>query len=185
VSLRISSALVPLLAVAFAGPVLAQETAPLKVAIVDVEQVLTQTEAGRERLSALDSFAGRERTRLERLQQELEDLRARIQAAQEAGTGEVEDLRRELQRKTIVFNQAAEDTAREVQQRRQTVFEEMEGLVMPVIQAIGEEGGYTLIFRNLESGLVYVDPATDITGEVIARVDANTPPPAPDDDAAP
>lgn len=184
-SLRISSALVPLLAIVLASPVLAQEAAPLKIAIVDVEQVLTRTEAGRERLSALDSFAGRERARLERLQQELEDLRTRIEAAQEAGAGEVDDLRRELQRKTIVFNQAAEDTAREVQQRRQTVFEEMEGIVMPVIEAIGEEGGYTLIFRNLESGLVYVDPAIDITAEVIARVDSSAPTRAPDGDAAP
>lgn len=182
-SFRTSSALLALLTIAsvLAAPGFAQD-APLKIAVVDVERVLTETEAGRERLSALDSFAGRERARLERLQQDLNRLRERIAAAEDSlAERELGRLRQELQRKDIVFNQAAEDVGREIQQRRRTVFEEMEEIVTPVIEAIGDEGEYTLIFRNLESGLIYVARHVDITDDVIARINADAASPAADE----
>ena len=34
---------------------------------------------------------------------------------------------------------------------------------MPVINQVGKELGYTLIFRKFESGLIYADEAIDIT----------------------
>ncbi len=34
---------------------------------------------------------------------------------------------------------------------------------MPVINQVGKEQGYTLIFRKFESGLIYADEAVDIT----------------------
>lgn len=173
-SLRISTVLAALLTVASAGLAPGQEADP-RIGVVDVERVLTETEAGQRRLAVLDSFAGRERARLERLQQELDDLRDRIAAAEDSlAQRELDRLRQELQRKTIVLNQAAEDVSREVQQRRQTVFQEMEEIVMPVIEAIGDEGRYTLIFRNLESGLIYVANHVDVTDEVIRRIDAGS-----------
>lgn len=173
-SSRLPRALLALLAIASASvPGLLAQDAPLKIAVVDVERVLTETQAGSERLAALDSFAGRERARLERMQEELNRLRERVAAAEDSlAERELGRLRQELERKNIVFNQAAEDVRREIQQRRQTVFEEMEGIVTPVIEAIGDEGKYTLIFRNLESGLIYVARHVDVTDEVIARINA-------------
>ena len=44
--------------------------------------------------------------------------------------------------------------------------------MFPVINQVGKEGGYTLIFRKFESGLIYADEAIDITDEVIQRLDA-------------
>ena len=44
--------------------------------------------------------------------------------------------------------------------------------VMPVINQVGKELGYTLIFRKFESGLIYADEAIDITKSVIQRLDA-------------
>ncbi|HXO20202.1 MAG TPA: OmpH family outer membrane protein, partial [Thermoanaerobaculia bacterium] len=44
--------------------------------------------------------------------------------------------------------------------------------VMPVINQVGKEQGYTLIFRKFESGLIYADEAIDITDLVIKRLDA-------------
>ena len=44
--------------------------------------------------------------------------------------------------------------------------------VMPVINQIGHEQGYTMIFRKFESGLIYADDAIDITSAVVQRLDA-------------
>ena len=43
--------------------------------------------------------------------------------------------------------------------------------VMPVINQVGKELGYTMIFRKFESGLIYADDAIDITGVIIQRLD--------------
>ncbi len=43
--------------------------------------------------------------------------------------------------------------------------------VMPVINQVGKDLGYTLIFRKFESGLIYADEAIDITSVVIQRLD--------------
>jgi Skp family chaperone for outer membrane proteins len=43
--------------------------------------------------------------------------------------------------------------------------------VFPIINTLGKEGGYTLIFNKFQSGLVYADEAIDITDLVIQRLD--------------
>ena len=45
---------------------------------------------------------------------------------------------------------------------------------MPAINRIGQEGGYSFIFRKYESGLIYADEAGDITEQVIQRMDAES-----------
>jgi Skp family chaperone for outer membrane proteins len=40
---------------------------------------------------------------------------------------------------------------------------------------MGEEGGYTMIFNSLQSGLVYINPTIDITDEIVRRVDEASP----------
>ena len=64
------------------------------------------------------------------------------------------------------------DAERDVQKRRQDEIEKIETAVFPIINGLGKEGGYTLIFNKFQSGLVYADDAVDITNEVIKRLDA-------------
>jgi hypothetical protein len=49
---------------------------------------------------------------------------------------------------------------------------------MPVINQVGKELGYTLIFRKFESGLIYADEAVDITASIIQRLDGAAAAPA-------
>jgi len=45
-------------------------------------------------------------------------------------------------------------------------------LIAQTIELIGQEEGYTLIFNQIQSGLVFVGPTLDITDELIQRVNA-------------
>jgi Skp family chaperone for outer membrane proteins len=49
----------------------------------------------------------------------------------------------------------------------------IERQILPVIDKLGQEQGYTLIFNKFQSGLVYADDAVDITADVITRLDAS------------
>ena len=48
-------------------------------------------------------------------------------------------------------------------------------MVAAIIETMGEEGGYTMIFISLQSGFVYIDPTIDITDEIVRRVDEASP----------
>ena len=45
-------------------------------------------------------------------------------------------------------------------------------MIAQVIDRMGEEEGYTLIFNASQSGLVYIATTLDITDEIIRRVNA-------------
>ena len=49
--------------------------------------------------------------------------------------------------------------------RRDEVLDAIEQQVMPVINQVGKERGYTLIFNKFQSGLVFADEAVDITAD--------------------
>ncbi len=45
-------------------------------------------------------------------------------------------------------------------------------MIAQIIEVMGEEDGYTLIFNAIQSGLVYIGPTLDITDEIIQRINA-------------
>lgn len=156
------------------SPAVAQDT-PLAVAVVDVQRVLTESQPGRQRTASLETEQQRLQAQGERLQQEARQIQSRI-AELEGSQAEAElaSLRQELQQKTTELNQFAEQARRDLGQRQETVLREIEQIVMPVIQAIGDERRLTLIFRKFDSGLIYTVPSVDITDDVIARIDAES-----------
>lgn len=172
------SRLLVLLAVVLVGPrvspAVAQD-APLQVAVVDVQRVLTESQPGRQRTASLEAEQQRLQAQGERLQQEAQRIQSRI-AELEGSQAEAElaSLRQELQQKTTELSQFAEQARRDLAKRQETVLREIEQIVMPVIQAIGDERRLTLIFRKFDSGLIYTVPSVDITDDVIARIDAES-----------
>ncbi len=149
------------------GVALAQDTAT-RVAVVDVERIVTESEPGRQRSATLESLQDQLQSEGERLQGEAAALRQRIEESDGADPG----LQQQLDEKMAEINEFSQRATRDLSERSQTVLQELEQIVMPVIEAIGEEGGYTVVFRKFESGILYVVPQVDITDQVIARVNA-------------
>lgn len=156
-----------LTAVAWPSAALAQD-APLRVAVVDVQRLLTDSEPGRQRSATIEALRVQLQSEGERLQAEAAALRQRIE---EAG-GVDPALQQQLDQKAAELTAFSERATRDLSQRSQAALAELDQIVMPAIQAIGDEGGYTLVFRKFDSGLVYVAPHVDITDQVIARVNA-------------
>lgn len=109
-------------------------------------------------------------------QQVLKDLQARLAAAREAGNSEaIRQLEEAVQAKDTELRRQRDDAAREYKKRQDAALVTIEAQVMPAINTVAREGGYNLVFRKFESGLVYADDAMDITNVVVARMDATTP----------
>lgn len=143
-----------------------------KIGFVDIQKILATSKAGRMLTADLERQRNAAESQLKAMQLPMADLRARI--AEDSGTLSDEErsrLKRELEDKMAAMSRAQEDATRDIQKASEKGLEAIEQKVMPAINEIGKEGGYSFIFRKYESGLIYADEAGDITELVIQRMD--------------
>ena len=97
-----------------------------------------------------------------------------------------DQLNKEYQEKGIAYKRFQDDAQRVVQEAQQKELSDLEKRVLPVINQVGKEKGYTLIFNKFAPGmLVYADESVDITDEVLRRFNTQITVPAPKPAAKP
>jgi outer membrane protein len=176
---------VMVLAGAAALPAAAAETAPApvvpKVAVIDVQRLVAESAAGKEAQNRVKKVVDSKQVESEKLQKELQGMQQKLSDQGPSMSDEKRDqLNKEYQEKGIAYKRFQDDAQREVQEAQQKELNELERRVMPVINQVGKEKGYTLIFNKYAPGmLVYADDQVDITEEVLHRFNAQvTQPPA-------
>ena len=147
---------------------------PSKVAVIDVRRILTESEAGREALEALGEMAEGERATLDALDAEIKAMQGRLEDGALSLSADKQDaMTAEIQQKMIEMSRAQDDARQRVETSQSKQFGAIEARVMPLIAAIGEEQGFTLIFNKFEdSGLLWAQEGADITGLVLERFNA-------------
>ena len=169
---------VMMLAGAAALPAAAAETAPApvvpKVAVIDVQRLVVESAAGKEAQNRVKKVVDAKQVESEKLQKELQGMQQKLSDQGPSMSDEKRDqLNKEYQEKGISYKRFQDDAQREVQEAQQKELNELERRVMPVINQVGKEKGYTLIFNKYAPGmLVYADDQVDITEEVLHRFNA-------------
>ena len=166
-----------LLASAAATPVLGQTTASgtIKVAVIDVRRLVTDSAAGKEVLAALQRLSEEKSASLKVLADELEGLQTQINDGRlSLSEARLSELKRQLEDQTIAFRRARDDADRQLQELQAERFTTIEDKVMPIINEVGVASGYTMIFNKYESGLVFAQETVDITDLILQRFDAAT-----------
>lgn len=159
---------------ALALPVAAAAQGPaLKVAVINTEQILLSSQAGKAALAELKKKQEELEARGKAMQEETRDLQRRISEGRlSLAEDRLTQMEKELEDKVIALRRFQDDAGRDLNKMRDDVLGKIDARVMPVINQIGQEMGYTLIFRKFESGLIYADEAIDITPLVIQRLDS-------------
>ena len=151
------------------SPVLAQQ----KIAVIDVARIMTESKRGQEVVRQLEKLQVDKRAELDDLNNEMVELRNRIQEGRlSLAEDALEKLRMQLQEMAVKLERAREDAERELQAMQQNDIKKVEDDVLPIIQEVGRELGYTLIFNKFQSGLVFAADEVDITDEILARFNA-------------
>ena len=75
----------------------------------------------------------------------------------------------------LQMDRLQQDVQQELGARQNELTGEITQQVGLIIEAVGLEQGYSLIFNSMQSGLVFVNPAMDITELIIERLDAAAP----------
>jgi len=168
------AALATLLLAGWSLPAKAQESAsPIKIAVIEVERILVQSTKGRAGLEQIEQLRKQKQQEGEALESEITELRQRLSDGGNALSEEKQaELRKQLEDKMIAARRFQDDANRDLTKLRDRTLAEIERGVMPVVQQVGQEGGYTIILNKFESGLVFADEAIDITDQVIERYNA-------------
>ncbi|MFP3938868.1 MAG: OmpH family outer membrane protein [Thermoanaerobaculia bacterium] len=153
------------------APAAAQaEAGAIKVAVIDVERILSESERGKSALEELEALQNEKREEGQAMQQEINDLRNELNEGQlSLAEDRLTELQKQIEDKMIALQRFQDDANRELTEKRDQVLSRIERSIFPVINEIGQEGEYTLIFNKYNSGLVYASDAVDITDQVIER----------------
>ena len=155
-----------LAAAALALPAAAQTA----VAVIDVQRVVTDSDPGKEALQRLRVLQDEKIAEGRNLQTDLEALREQFNKQRlTLSEQKLAEMSGQIEDKTIALQRFEDDAKRSLEEARRTTLGNLEERIMPIINQIGKERGFTLIFNKFQSGLVYADDAVDITDDVIRR----------------
>jgi outer membrane protein len=165
---------------ALAAPMFAQTT-PARVAVIDVQKVLTQSAAGKSAYEKLKKMQDDRMEKAKQMDEELRKLDSDINSKKiSLSEDKLADMQKQLADKRVAMQRYAQDADREITEARDRELAALEAKIKPVIDSIGKEMGLAAIFNKFESGLVYASDAIDITDTVVKRFnDAATPAAAP------
>ena len=167
--------LVAVAVTALAVPVFAQTT-PARVAVIDVQKVLTQSTAGKASYERLKKLQEERVEKAKAMDGELRKLDSDINAKKISLSEEkLTEMQKQLADKRISMQRYAQDADREIGEARDRELQALEAKIKPIIDAIGKEMGLAAIFNKFESGLVYASDAIDITDTVVKRFNEAAP----------
>ena len=160
---------------ALVHPVEAQQAGGLKVAVIDGERVITESNIGKQVQIEAQALAADWEARINAKQAELD---AKVQQGQEQRltlnqdaldrlSAEIEQLQVELQRLRDDANRAIQRLGAEAQDR-------INAQLIPAVELMANQEGFDLIFDTRIQGILYFANSIDATDRFIALVNANT-----------
>ena len=146
-------------------------TAPVavpKIGVINVERLVQESALGKEAFSRVKKLNDQKKEEADKLSKELRDMEQKLA---DQGSSLADDKREALQKsyqeKAIAFKRFQDDANRDLEAAQKKELSDLERRVFPVINQVGKEKGFTLIFNKFQSGLVYADDAVDVTDEVL------------------
>ncbi len=141
-----------------------------KVAVIDVQRVVAESDPGKEAIQKLKAISDAKIQEGQAMQQEMATLQDQYNKQRFTVSEErMAEMSKELEDKNIAIRRFEDDAKRELDEVRRRELGGLEERILPIINQIGIEEGITLIFNKFQSGLVYADEAVDITDDVIRR----------------
>ena len=145
--------------------------APIRIGVVDVQNVLNQSQKGIATKQKLDQDRAARQRELDARQQEVMKLQSDFEKQAPLLSEQAKRDKSEIiQRKRRDAVRMAEDANRDFEKRVRDAEMDITREIMTVIQEYGKDQAFTLILER--STVFFNAPTTDITAEIIKRFDA-------------
>ncbi len=164
----------PALALMVAASALAQQ----KLAVIDMQSALIQTNDGKKAVGELQTKYGPKDADFQKRQSDLQAKQAQYQktmntmsdAAKAAAERDIETMQRNLQRDS-------DDTRQDMDQDQQRVLNDLGGRMMQVVQKYAADNQISMVFdvSQQPNNLLFASTGMDITRDIIALYDKSAP----------
>jgi outer membrane protein len=158
----------------------------VKYGFVNVQRIASESAEGKLATGQVQALNNK---KVEELNARNKALQAAQQKLESGGSvmspAAVAQLQKEIERQQVDIQRFTEDAQQEVNQLQQQLQDEFQRKLTPVIAQVATERQLHMMFSVVDSGLVWGDPALDLTPEIIKRFDAAKPAAAAPRPAAP
>ncbi len=144
--------------------------AEIKVAVVDLQRALQQTEDGRRAKRQLKALFKRRQAELDKRQNELKKLKEQIEKQKDVLSREA--LRKKLedyQKRFVELQSTYVEYQRELAQKEAQLTQRILQRMQRIVRRIGQSQGYTVILEANEGGVLWAPSHIDLTDQVIQR----------------
>jgi len=165
---------IAVLAALFIGAAVIPASAQGKMGIIDSQQVLEKSVEGKKVIARLQETDKKNSTAVANMDDQIRQIQTKLNTGRLTMTDEAAmQLQADLEKKSTERKRVAEDAVASMQELSQRLFLKLQNELMPIVQALGREKGFDIIFDVQKSGAIFWNPAVDVTEEVIKRYDAS------------
>src|ERR1041385_2683408 len=162
----------------------AQANAPAgnKVAIVNIQDAIANTNEGKKQLDALQQRFSPKQAELKTQNDEVEGLKKKLQADSDKLNEDTRNTRvKEIEIKQKALQRNFEDAQNEFQQAEQEVVNRLGKKMLDVLEKYAKSNGYTMVLdvSNPQTPVLYASPGANITKELVDAYNAEVPVAAP------
>ena len=174
--MRMRRSLVLMAAIVLALPgVAAAQNVPPKLGVMNVLRAIVECNEGKQANEEFQKKYEAKREELSKKQKELETLQQQLKSqTTPQNDGARATLTRNIEVKTTELQRSQEDAEKEFNELRNEIFNRIGSKLAPLVQQYAKEKGFTMVLDSSSqtTQLTYIDPAIDITDEVVKRYDA-------------
>jgi outer membrane protein len=170
---------------AAAGTTSAAAPGVAKIAVINFQAAVAQTNEGQRNFGELQKKFDPKRTQLKNLQDEIDNLKKQLQASGD----KLSDAEKQTRIKTIdekekEYQRTGEDASNDFQQEMQQTYQQLAEKVYGTLQTYAEQNGYTVVLDAAASQqqaptVLWASKTTDITAAVVQAYNAKSGVPAP------
>lgn len=154
-----------------AGAQGAPSPAEVRIAVVDMDRVMAESEMGKVEQAGIDKLKVDRTALINAKQKEIDSLEEQIRNASLSWSDEKrEEQSRQFEMKRVEIRRLNEDATRDVQAEFNRAMTKLQKAALGVTAAIGREKGYTLVLEKNTVPVLYASDAIEITTDVIQRL---------------
>lgn len=145
-----------------------------KIGVINSQDVLEKSAEGKKVIARIQERDKQYQAGITKLDDDIRQLQTRLNTQRLTLTEEAAlQMQSDLDKKNTDRKRMAEDAYAGMQDLTNRLFKKIQDELIPIVEALGKERGYEIIFDLQKSGAAWVSPAIDVTAEVIKRYDAS------------
>ena len=158
----------------------AQQAQPLKIAVIDGERVLVESNIGAQVSQDARAAAASWDVRIGEKQTEIDTLVAQAQQQQLTLTADAMGrMQQQIEQLNVDLQRLRDDAQRAMNRLGEEAQDRINAVLIPAVEQLANAEGFDLILDTRIQGILYFADAIDATDRYIAMVNANVPVPVP------